>query len=562
MNQHDIFSNRVAIPVRIPSSYKSLPAPRVPSARRFEEVAILRRSLIEKAGIHPGTYTTPFDGPFEPIEDVFEGMTDYLINALSDCDVVNLCKRLYYKHEEFLGHVNKSKYYSVPSIMYGDATHAATNELELWQQVTPLTESLRWLIEVAVKHSKSPGITPGNAKVDHLFALAIAIYMWDFGWEHVAQGILPNELCIDQDYDMTFGPTDRGIKIQDTYRNALKPHLEENKQEWVNSVQRPNPDLTIGQLMELPSLQILDLPLEQERGYSMTDWFRFSAGLIDSFDITEYCQFKKVTRLSRFTSRKWGIRPERLENLLVDFGLSRQVVENLKMCNLRPVEHARRDSRLLRRPVVLLGSQDKRLCIYGIETVEAYGRKLLERLISGRASIPMQNRGAIKRAVGRIQSNLGDEFRNCIADRCSDEGFEMVKEKKRIEREQIPQGRKFGPIDVFVVDRKFRRFVLVETKDVADEGTVPKLIKIELKDFQRAIGKLERQIAWFKDRVESLKAELGLSPDEDYAVEGVIVISSPRLWMYAQPEPLPVVDEYEFFRILNKGGRFETEPVP
>ena len=138
----------------------------------------------------------------------------------------------------------------------------------------------------------------------------------------------------------------------------------------------------------------------------------------------------------------------------------------------------------------------------------------------------------------------------------------MVKEKKRIEREQIPQGRKFGPIDVFVVDRKFRRFVLVETKGVADEGTVPKLIKIELKDFQRAIGKLERQIAWFKDRVESLKAELGLSPDEDYAVEGVIVISSPRLWMYAQPEPLPVVDEYEFFRILNKGGRFETEPVP
>ena len=458
--------------------------------------------------------------------------------------------------------MNKAKHYSVPSTIYGDSTQAAMDGLELWQQITPLTEPLRWLIEVAVKHCEPSGITPGNAKVEYLIALANAIYMWDLSWEHVVQGVIPHELCIDQNFDVTSRPTDRGVKIQDTYRNALKPHLTARNRDWADSIQRSQEHLSIDRLMELPSLRTLNLPLEKERGYSMVEWLQFTAGLVDSFGPTEYCRLTKVIRLSGLLSKKWNVKRERLEILLQDHALSKAAVANVEMHKLRPVQHARRDTRLLRRPVVVLGSPDKRLCIYGVETLEAYGRVLLERMISGRLGIPMENAGPLKRAVGSIQSDLGDEFRNRIADRCSDEGFEVLKEKKKVARERLPQGRNFGPIDVFVVDRRFRRFVLVETKDVADEGTVPRLIKNELKEFLRAINKLESQINWFRDRVETLKTEFGISGDEDYAVEGVIVISSPRLWMYAQTEPLPVVDEKAFFRLLTTAHRFQTCPVP
>ena len=398
--------------------------------------------------------------------------------------------------------------------------------------------------------------------MDRLIALANAIYMWDFSWEHIAHGVIPHELSIDQNFTMTLRPTDRAVKIQDAYRTALKPHLAENNKEWAYSIRRPQENITIRQLMELPSLRSLNCPLKEERGYSLTDWLQFTAGLIESFGPTKYCRLTKVTRLSRFLSKKWRIRPNRLENLLKDHTLSKQAMAGVEMRKLCPVEYARRDSRLLRRPVVVLGPSNKRLCIYGIETLDAYGRALLDRLISGRVGLPMKNTGPLKRAVGGIQTKLGDTFRDRIADRCSDKGFEHVKEKARLAREVIPQGTGFGPVDVFIVDRRFRRFVLVETKDVADEGTVPRLIKNELKEFLRAINKLESQINWFRDRVETLKTEFGISGDEDYAVEGVIVISSPRLWMYAQTEPLPVVDEKAFFRLLTTAHRFQTCPVP
>ena len=562
MNQHDIFGNPVAIPVRMPSSYESLPAPRVPSVRRFEEVASLSRSLIEKAGIHPGTYTTPYYGPFGPIEDVLEGMTGYLINALSGCDVVNLCKRLYDRHEEFLGHMNKSKYYSVPTIMYGDARSTSTNELELWQQVTPLTESLRWLIEVAVKHCKSPGITPGNAKVDHLIALATSVYMWDLSWEHIIQGVVPHELTIDRDFDMTFEPTIRGVNVQRTYKNALKPYLADRNREWVDSNQRPQERLTISRLLELPSLKTINIPLREERGYSMADWLRFVAGLTDSFASTKNCRLTKETRLFSFMSNAWKIRPNRLRNLLRDHALYAELVTNVEMQKLRPVEHATRESRLLRRPVILAGPTNKPLCIYGIETLEAYGRVLLERMIYGRLGIRMENGGPLEAAVGSIQSTLGHTYRDRVTDICMTKGYEIVKEKEKTKYEVMPQNGGFGPVDVFVVDRKFNRFVLVETKDIPDERTVPKLIKRELEGFSVPIEKLEKQIDWFSARIEDLKTEFEISGDANYAVVGVIVISSPRIWMYAHSEPLPVLHEKQFVKRLDTGGRFQTDPVP
>ena len=174
----------------------------------------------------------------------------------------------------------------------------------------------------------------------------------------------------------------------------------------------------------------------------------------------------------------------------------------------------------------------------------------------------MKTGGPLRKAIGGIQTGLGDPFRDQIGKHCMSGGYQVRQEKDRIGGENLPQGSGFGPVDVFVVDRVHRRFVLAEAKDVADEGTVPKLIRAEFTDFQGALGKLNKQVAWFEDRLDALKAEYDISPQENYSVEGVIVISRPRIWMYTHLEPLPIVDDKSFFKILEAGERFQTTPVP
>ena len=344
LNYQDIPDSWVGIPVNVPSSYKNLPDPRAPSKRRFSEVATLRRSLVENAGLYPGTYRILDDRLFGRVKDVLAGLTDCLISELSGLDVVYICQRLYRRHEEFLGQILKLKHGSVPDIVFGDATQTAMDRLRLWERVSPLTEATRWLIEISVKHCDSPGTRPGNAKLDYLIALAHAIYEWDAVWEYIVYGVIPHELTIGSDFAVTARPTARTNDVLDVYHKALKPHLAEKDREWADSVQPPQAQITSDDVTATPEFRMLNQPLEEERGYSMSDWIRFSSGLIDSFGATEYCRLTKVSKLSRFLSNKWNISPERLERLLTDHALSKEALADVEMDKLRPMEYARRDT--------------------------------------------------------------------------------------------------------------------------------------------------------------------------------------------------------------------------
>ena len=149
-------------------------------------------------------------------------------------------------------------------------------------------------------------------------------------------------------------------------------------------------------------------------------------------------------------------------------------------------------------------------------------------------------------------------MRDSIAETCADQGFEVEKEKRRVLDEEIPQGRGFGPVDVFVVDKETRRFVLVEAKDIADAGTVPKLMRDERRQYLSAIEKQRKQIEWFRNRLDAIKVEYGIPSDVTYSVEAVVVINGPRIWMYTHGSSLPIVHEKAFFKMLKRGSSFET----
>ena len=112
-----------------------------------------------------------------------------------------------------------------------------------------------------------------------------------------------------------------------------------------------------------------------------------------------------------------------------------------------------------------------------------------------------------------------------------------------------------------VVDRVHRRFVLVEAKNVADEGTVPKEMRRERDEFSKYIKKLNLQVDWFSQHLSDLKSENGISDEEAYSIEGVIVVNSPRHWMFAYDQPVPILDYLNFFRRLEQGRSFTIGPV-
>ena len=107
----------------------------------------------------------------------------------------------------------------------------------------------------------------------------------------------------------------------------------------------------------------LDEALLEERGYTLSDWGRFSLGVLDSFSSDEYRKVVKPTTLKSHLSSNWNLDRERIPFLLRDHGLSRETVRDIDIKLLRPVEFGRRDSRLLRRPVVLLKRGDSALTV-------------------------------------------------------------------------------------------------------------------------------------------------------------------------------------------------------
>ena len=568
------FPGGSALVINVPSSFESLPDKlRLPPKIRFQEVEELRQKLIENSGMQPGTYWTLEREMFPQIRGVFDGLMNVLVDELSDLNALDLCVRLYGRHEEFLEYMLKSKYKSIPGYFNdGLVQQLSLSREQAWYRISPLTESIRWLIEIAVKFCKSSrGDRAGGKKLDQLIVLAYEIYQWDSVWENIAHRVIPHEITLDAGSSVTLAATPRGMRIRDANTRASKPGMIDDNRQWASDtlelsgeeITTEKADWMVDRVSALPEYKILSGPLETERGYSIDNWLRFSYGLLDSFEAHKYFKVIRADKLASFLSSKWGVPPGRFENLLVDMALSKRLLANMDIDRLRPVEYARRDSRLLRRPVVVLKEHGTRMCLYGIDTTNAGVKMFLDRLVTGRLNLPdMIDNGPLMSAIGKIQTNLGDELRDRVSERCTSNGFDNVKEKDCVGRERIPQGSGFGPVDVFVVDRQHQRFVLAEAKDVAVPGTVPVLMKNDRDEFLDFVSRLNKQVDWFRERLDALKSEFEISDGESYSIEGVIVVAQPRLWMSAHSDSLSILDIHNFMRKLKRGDRLETVPVP
>lgn len=176
----------------------------------------------------------------------------------------------------------------------------------------------------------------------------------------------------------------------------------------------------------------------------------------------------------------------------------------------------------------------------------------------------------MKSAMGVLSSKIGDPFRDSIASKCIEMGFKAEKEwplpKKKADEP-------VGPIDILVVDERKRRFVLVEAKDLQSEGIVPNEMKGQRdrflgteeqgdKGYIRVLQDKEQAFTSNKEwQFHQLKHKLKMDGLEDYTVEGVIVVFRPLFWPLFATEPLPIVDDLEFYKRLQSGQQFLTTPI-
>ncbi len=512
-----------------------------------------------ESGIAPGVYSDFADELVAGVVAVYDGLHSDLTDKLAAVNAFDLCVRLYERVEQVYGHIEKLRFHQAYGLTQGNIGTFAKNIDATWESVSVFTEPIRWLIEMVVKYGAAGGHKVGRGEIERLIAHAQAIFEWDLAWEHIYHGGVPHELTVHVDYSVTVDLTPAGHAAVVAYRRAKLPYTVETQGLWSDLNTRQPESFSFDDLMVLPFVEDLNGPLEEERGYTMEDWMRFSFGIVDYIDYEEYRKIKSKAELGNFLSSRWGVRNDRFDLLLHDFSVSKAMLADVKASNFRPVEYARRDSRLLRRPVVLLEIGNKPTCLYGIETAITGGKLLLQRLETGRIKMAgMSDSGPLSRAIGRIQSTFGDSFRDLIADDCRSAGFFVTKEKERIKDHRISQGSGFGPVDVFVVDPNHRRFVLVEAKNDADEGPVPQLMGREFRDFQTAVQKVRLQVDWFAERVQDLMSEHHIDADEAYSVQGVVVVNYPRLWMYSASEPIPVVDVERFVVLLREGRELLT----
>ena len=554
------------VPVSFPSSFDALPQISIPTKSEVIRVERIKRSIVQKCGIEPGTYSELTPELHEKIEAVYASLMHFLLDELSGVDAFDLCIRLYDRNEEYLGYLFRAHYLAATKRAVLGSTESSMPIELLWERLSPYTESIRWLIEICLKYCDMQGQQIRSDKFDRIIELARALFDWDGTWEQIYRNVIDLQLVIGPDFSTSPELTQRTDRVRRAYQHSLMPTMAENENEEFRRFQDRRNDLTAekaGQEITnaLESMG-LDDSLRLERGYGLSDWGRFYLGLLDSFSQDEYRKVIKLTSLESFLSSKWRLDREQVSSLLMDFGLSKETVQDIDIKRFRPVEFGRRDTRLLRRPVVVLERGGSVRCLYGIETLTRGQYLVLGRLESGRIDLLRENSNRdLRKAVGRLQKEKGGIFEQNVIEECRARGYECSPEKDRVKGGQIPQGSGFGPVDVFIVDRTHRRFVLVEAKNVDDEGSLPKEMQRERNDFSRFVSKLGSQVEWFCQRLPDLKLEHKIPGDEPYSVEGVIVVNSPRIWMFTYEEPVPIQDFFGFFRCLEQGKKFVIEPV-
>ena len=555
----------IALPV--PTSFRVLPKLSRLNQKQVQAVAELERSYTKQSCISTGTYSK-FDD-VKVLINVHDRLWNILETELSKFDSLAICRHLYRKLEAIYGHLLMNKYQTAAAQILTGRTEGSEKRFDTWLTISPITEGIKFLLEMAVKHCGSDGLTSKSSRPDFLIGLSIRIVMLDEHLDSIYHSIVPYEITVTPDFSIDGGITRKARVAIDKFRKSVKPHAAQADRDFIDQLKRVmGPEIKVDDFRNFPELLTLDNAMTKELGYGIFDYLRYIKGCISIFGENEFLKVIRVPRLMKHLRDTVGLKPEKVELLLQDHAISRATVKDLTRDDMMPMANYRRDSRLLRRPLLEIIHKNARSAIIGIETFSVGTQVFLDSLRYGTLQSPrMQQEGLIKSAMGVLQAKIGAPFRDSIASKCIAMGFRAESEWPIPKQDKTDKP--VGPIDILVIDQKKRRFILVEAKDLQSQGIVPREMKaqrdrflgIKGRDGQPFLRVLKDKEQAFASNKEWHLNKLKMDESEDYSVESVIVVYHPLFWPLVATEPLPILDDLEFYKRLQLGQRFLSAPI-
>jgi len=536
------------------------------SEENAKEVRSLEHSILVTQRVKPGTFKrfSEVRNILVPVHDRLLEETERLIRQF---DRNELIIRLYDELEIMYGTLEKHRIQGMAaSAIWHDKRIPMALRRE-WRARSTQIMGVKYLMESTIKNGTKGGKPLSDEELLKLMGLGTRITEIDGFMEHVYHRIIPHELSISRTLQIKMGLSKSGVRALQEWDEAKKEREYEKMLADLSGRQKTmEQPIKESQLTEDRIWKTLDQPMKRELGYSLTDRLQLNKALIAYFDDFERLKVVAKEEFVCYLGQYTRLDTQTLNLLLSAHSLSRGNLAKLDRLDMLPVGHFWRDTRLSNRPIVEIKEGSASLIVLGVETIQQGMQRGFELLADTRASIlGVKPDGPIVHAFGTINEKAGNLFRDDVIRTCRLMGFGVEGEKSSVGSIKIPKN--IGPVDAFVWDKSHSRFVIVETKDLSERITPKDLAKQKEQfvgerygDRKCFLRKLRAQEDWFRRRMVELKREYDISPDDKVTVEGAVVVNHSMLWLFGHNEPIPVLDDYQFFRRLKSGKGLVYNP--
>ena len=517
---------------------------KIPSRVSTLRAEQLLKQAIRDSGMPPGRYRNPDEVEYSMLTFVQHRICEQLEHEIAQFDAFEMSSKLYALHEKLL-----------------DSDRLRVNSQAIGVQ------AIRSLIELTVKCCDSSGVSIDEETFDFLIALAQQAIAWDYVWDQFNTNLFEQDIVIEKDYAFKPQEITGAASLMRAYKGYLAARIRRQEIYEEEQIATPYPEFGRESLIssvESLGLKELDHCLRSTVRYGLVDHLEFvyalsNVALLDRVDIAglDFETFKLECR------QMYGLHFSTLDELAKDFSLSRQSIGQVDSTRIFSVERRNRDSRFMRRPLVLIENGRRTQLLFGLRTLWDATDFLIKQISFGRIPVDRWSEHAeVERAYGRIQSSKGAPLRDAIAKDC-----EKIVGRGRVVVEKdyvsgVKSDPNMGPVDVFVVDDVLQRFILVEIKNSASAGTEPLSMSDErrlfLEDF---LPNLKAKADWFRTHVNELKREFRIPEESDYRFEEVIVVNQKRLWVLALRSQTPILDDDEFLQKLGAGRELLSDVV-
>ena len=505
--------------------------------------ALMKRPIADSR-LLPGTYSSTNPPAYESLKYVQDVLLEHLSEELMGFDVLDLCYRLYCMHE---------------SMVFNRAVLSGKSAITV--------QALRSMTELAIKTCGHTGIEIGEDHFNYLLALAFRAIAWDSIWDQFNVQLFPQVIVVSEDFTLTPVLHDKAIRARDAYTQYLINRHRVREIELDELPVPPNPDALSDWLdfaVDNSDLGELHQCLIAEIGYGLTDYLKFVRALVEALIVSG--GLVAVLDARHFLDNcfdQYGLESSTTETLLRDFTLAEDTVDGVSARDIFSIGRRKRDTRFVRRPILDLSYEGNPMLLCGFESVLKAGEIFLKEVQSGR--IPVRrwaDNASVTSAFGALQGKRGEPFKQNLARDCMKiVGADNVCTEKRA-ISGVRRNHELGAVDIFIVDREKRRFILAEVKNSASTGLDPLEMKDEYKKFVgEFLPVLRRKGNWFRSNIEDLKSEWGIPLDQHFTIEEVVVVNQQRPWVLSSPSCMPVMDDDVFLARLGRGDVMCTYPV-